>query len=62
MTTAGTERPERDLAVYQSILDTLSGPRVVWRDGEPSVDMSAFDRPFAPAVTPATDALLARRR
>ncbi len=62
MSTADTQRPERDLAVYQSILDTLSGPRVVWRDGQPSVDLSAFDRPFAPAVTPANDAVLARRR
>lgn len=51
-----------DLAVYQSILDTLNGPRVVWRGGEPSVDLSAFERPFAPAVTSSTTVLLARQR
>jgi hypothetical protein len=58
---AGTERQD-DLAVYRTILETLSGPRVVWRRGEPTVDMSAYDRPFAPAVTPAGGTLVARRR
>lgn len=53
--------PEDDLEVYQTILDTLSGPRVVWRGGEPSVDMSAFERPFAPAVTPSAAGLVSRR-
>ena len=52
---------ENELVVYQTILDTLNGPRVVWRDGEPAVDMSAYERPFAPAVE-GTSAVLVPRR
>lgn len=60
MSRTGTD-PDDELVVYQAILDTLNGPRVVWRDGEPTIDLSAFDRPFAPAVTPSGTDLQARR-
>lgn len=52
-----------DLARCQLILDTLAGPRVIYRGGEPRVDLSSFDRPFAPAVDQAGSSnLVARRR
>ncbi|GAB4067023.1 hypothetical protein GCM10028777_21740 [Angustibacter speluncae] len=50
-----------DVARCQLILDTLSGPRVIYREGEARVDLSAFDRPFAPAVQRTGSALAARR-
>lgn len=52
---------DSDLVVYEAILETLTGPRVVWRGGSPSVDMSAYDRPFVPAVTPSAAGLVSRR-
>jgi len=52
---------DSDLTVYQTILDTLTGPRVVWRGGEPAVDLSAFERPFAPALAPSGAGLVSRR-
>lgn len=58
----GTDLHADDVARCQLILDTLSGPRVVYRDGEARVDLSAFDRPFAPAVEPTGSTLAARRR
>jgi hypothetical protein len=50
-----------DVARCQLILETLSGPRVIYRDGEARVDLSAFDRPFAPALQGTGGALAARR-
>ncbi len=50
-----------DVARCQLILETLSGPRVIYRDGEARVDLSAFDRPFAPAVQRTGSELSARR-